>query len=99
MGSRPFLCRPTSPRRGILMYEMSDRVRALKSDLADFMATHIYPSEPEFYRQAEMLGPWAVFQCIEELKLDARRSGVWISWDGQGDTGGMGGHLEKTRRK
>src|SRR3546814_17365193 len=72
MGSRPFLCRPTSPRRGILMYEMSDRVRALKSDLEDFMATHIYPSEAEFYRQAEMLGPWAVFPIIEELKLVAR---------------------------
>src|SRR3546814_2842987 len=75
MGSRPFLCRPTSPRRGILMYEMSDRVRALKSDLEDFMATHIYPSEAEFYRQAEMLGPWAVFPIIEELKLVARRQG------------------------
>src|SRR3546814_11686132 len=76
------------------MYEMSDRVRALKSDLEDFMATHIYPSEAEFYRQAEMLGPWAVFPIIEELKLVARRQGLWNLWHGAGDTGVPLGNLE-----
>src|SRR3546814_12003164 len=94
MGIRPFLWSTPSPRRGILMYEVSDRVRALKSDLEDFMATHIYPSEAEFYRQAEMLGPWAVCPIIEELKLVARRQGLWNLWHGAGDTGVPLGNLE-----
>src|SRR3546814_20368851 len=76
------------------MYEMSDRVLALKSDLEDVMATHIYPSEAEFSRQSETLGPWAVFPIIEELKLVARRQGLWNLWHGVGDTGVPLGDLE-----
>nr|WP_265104513.1 acyl-CoA dehydrogenase family protein [Sphingopyxis yananensis] len=76
------------------MYEMSYRASELKSELEDFMAAHIYPNEAEFYRQAETLGPWAVFPIIEELKLVARRQGLWNLWHGAGDTGLPLGNLE-----
>src|SRR3546814_5956896 len=41
-----------------------------------------------------MLGPWAVFPIIEELKLVARRQGLWNLWHGAGDTGVPLGNLE-----
>src|SRR3546814_2011355 len=62
---------------GTTMFEMPDGISRLKSELEDFMANHIYPSEAEFYRQAEMLGPWAVFPIVEDLKAKARKRGLW----------------------
>jgi alkylation response protein AidB-like acyl-CoA dehydrogenase len=69
------------------MYEMSGRVRELKSELEDFMASHIYPNEAEFYCQAEILGPWAVFPIVEELKTKAREQGLWNLWHAAGIPG------------
>ncbi|ALJ16421.1 acyl-CoA dehydrogenase family protein [Sphingopyxis macrogoltabida] len=76
------------------MYELSDRVRRLKSELEDFMAAHIYPGEDEFYRQAEILGPWAVFPIIEELKVEARRQGLWNLWHTAGESSAPLSNLE-----
>jgi len=76
------------------MYELSDRVRRLKSELEDFMAASIYPNEAEFYRQVETLGPWAVFPIIEELKSSARRQGLWNLWHAAGDSGTPLSNLE-----
>lgn len=76
------------------MYELSDRVRRLKSELEDFMAAHIYPGETEFYRQAEILGPWAVFPIIEELKVEAQRQGLWNLWHAAGKSGAPLSNLE-----
>lgn len=60
-----------------MLIEFSDRVQALQRQLNDFMAVHIYPNEALFYRQAEELGPWAVYPIVEELKPKARASGLW----------------------
>src|SRR3546814_6158529 len=72
---------------GTTMFEMPDGISRLKSELEDFMANHIYPSEAEFYRQAEMLGPWAVFPLVEDLKAKARKRGLWHLWHAVGIPG------------
>src|SRR3546814_20131505 len=41
-----------------------------------------------------MLWPWAVFSIMEELRLGARRQGLWNLWHGAGDTGVPLGNLE-----
>src|SRR3546814_12288896 len=69
------------------MFEMPDGISRLKSELEDVMANHIYPSEAEFDRQAEMLGPWAVFPIVEDLKAKARKRGLWNLWHAVGTPG------------
>ncbi len=76
------------------MFEMPHRVSQLKSELEGFMAAHVYPSEVEFYRQAEMLGPWAVFPIVEELKARARENGLWNLWHAAGGAGARLSNLE-----
>lgn len=76
------------------MYDLSDRVRRLKSELEDFMAAHIYPNEAEFYRQAETLGPWAEFPIVEELKAKARERGLWNLWHTAGASSAPLSNLE-----
>lgn len=57
--------------------EPSARSAALAEQLHSFMAEHIYPNERRYYREAERLGPWAVYPVIEELKPLARAAGLW----------------------
>lgn len=69
------------------MFDLPDHVSKLKSELEDFMASHIYPNEAEFYRQAEILGPWSVFPIVEELKAKAKKQGLWNLWHTVGASG------------
>ncbi|MCC6002106.1 MAG: acyl-CoA dehydrogenase family protein [Pararhodobacter sp.] len=57
--------------------EKSARVIELEGRLKDFMEEHIYPNEARYFREAEDLGPFAVFPLIEELKPKARAAGLW----------------------
>lgn len=59
------------------MLEKSPRTIDLEERLTVFMEEQIYPNEARFYREAEDLGPWAVFPVIEELKPKARAAGLW----------------------
>jgi alkylation response protein AidB-like acyl-CoA dehydrogenase len=59
------------------MFEPDATTRAIAARVADFMATHIYPNEADYYAQAEQLGPWGVYPVVEELKPLARAAGLW----------------------
>ena len=59
------------------MIDFSPRVLELRSRIEVFMDAHIYPNEQRFYREAEELGPWAVYPVVEELKPLARKEGLW----------------------
>ncbi|MFT3804928.1 MAG: acyl-CoA dehydrogenase family protein [Burkholderiaceae bacterium] len=59
------------------MFEQTARSRELQSRLEDFMDEHIYPNEQRYYEEAEILGPWAVYPVVEELKPIARAAGLW----------------------
>ena len=60
-----------------MFLEKSQRVLELEDTLNAFMEEHIYPNEARFYREAEDLGPWAVYPIVEELKPKARAAALW----------------------
>jgi acyl-CoA dehydrogenase len=57
--------------------ELSLAVRDLKKRLLEFMVEYIYPSEAQFYRESEELGPWKVQPIVEQLKIHGKASGLW----------------------
>ena len=61
----------------LMMFDHSPKVHDLKRRLEAFMAEHIYPNESAYYKQAETLGPWAIYPVVEELKPKARAEGLW----------------------
>lgn len=62
------------------MFSLSERTACYKSELEDFMAQHVYPNEDRYYAESEKLGPWRVQPVVEELKVLARRAGLWNLW-------------------
>ena len=57
--------------------EKSARVHDLEARLHAFMDSHIYPNEPQYFQQAEDLGPFSTYPIIEQLKPLARAAGLW----------------------
>lgn len=57
----------------------SDRARELRSELVDFMHTHVFPAEHEYeaYRQAAGPDDHVVPPVVEDLKAEARSRGLW----------------------
>jgi len=60
-----------------MFFESSDRAMALQKQLKAFMDKHIYPNEPEFFRQLDEGNRWKVIPLLEELKEKARAEGLW----------------------
>jgi len=62
-------------------FKISDRAKQIHADVADFMAEYIYPNEEEFYRrsinQPDDFREWKPLALIEELKVKARKRGLW----------------------
>lgn len=67
--------------------EKSARVLDLEARLRDFMEAHVYPNEARFFREAEELGPFAVYPVIDELKPKAREAGLWNLFLPESDRG------------
>jgi acyl-CoA dehydrogenase len=58
--------------------EPSERAAALRVELLAFMDSHVYPAEPVYERQIVEGGdPHALPRVVEELKVEARRRGLW----------------------
>jgi acyl-CoA dehydrogenase len=56
----------------------SPRVEELRQRLLDFMDANVYPAEPVYRQQIEAAGdPNHHPQVVEDLKLEARRRGLW----------------------
>jgi acyl-CoA dehydrogenase len=59
-------------------FEPSPRAKALQDELADFMASHVYPAEHLYEEQMAALGdPHGHPQVVEDLKAEARGRGLW----------------------
>lgn len=59
-------------------FERTDRAKKYESDLLDFMDSHIYPAEAIYDEQMREAGdPHAQPQILEDLKVEARRRGLW----------------------
>jgi acyl-CoA dehydrogenase len=60
------------------MFELTDRAKALREQLLQFMDEHIYPNEAVYKKQhAEQDDPWITPRIIEELKDKAKSQGLW----------------------
>jgi acyl-CoA dehydrogenase len=60
-----------------MFFEFSDKARDLQEQLKVFMDKHIYPNEPEFFRQLNEGDRWKVIPLIEELKEIAKNESLW----------------------
>jgi acyl-CoA dehydrogenase len=59
-------------------FAFDEKTEELRGKLLEFMDSHIYPAEPVFERQlAERDDPWAIPPVVEELKVEARKRGLW----------------------
>jgi acyl-CoA dehydrogenase len=58
-------------------FAFTPKVLALRAQVEDFMAEHIYPNESTAFEQAEEAGPYGHAAVIDELKAKARAAGLW----------------------
>ncbi|MEU7767790.1 acyl-CoA dehydrogenase family protein [Nocardia sp. NPDC049190] len=60
------------------MFEISERSRRYRDELLEFMTDSVYPAESEYEREiAEAGDPHHQPQVLEQLKVEARRRGLW----------------------
>ena len=60
-----------------MFLEFSDKAKDLQEQLRAFMDKHIYPNEPEFFRQLNEGERWKVIPLLEDLKEKAKAEGLW----------------------
>ncbi|MFZ2172662.1 MAG: acyl-CoA dehydrogenase family protein [Rhodococcus sp. (in: high G+C Gram-positive bacteria)] len=60
------------------LFDMSDRAQKYRSDLLEFMDSHVYPAESVYEEQMRESGdPHFQPPILEELKTEARSRGLW----------------------
>eukprot|EP00117_Sycon_ciliatum_P019100 scpid66060/ scgid17433/ Acyl-CoA dehydrogenase family member 11 len=62
------------------MFPCSDRGKRIYSEVIGFMNEFVYPAEPVYIKQYAKLAEkdrWQVPQIIEDLKVEAKRRGLW----------------------
>ncbi len=69
-----------SGSKPMTLFEANQTTRELAARISAFMDEHIYPAEPQFLKEAEEAGPWAVYPTVERLKAIAKRQGLWNLW-------------------
>ena len=60
-----------------MMFDYSDKSRALIDRVRAFMDEHIYPNEARYEREVAEGDRWKILPVIEELKPVARAAGLW----------------------
>ncbi len=59
-------------------FSYSPKAEALRTELLDFMDSHVYPAEPVYHQQIVDSGdPHTHPPVMEELKAEARKRGLW----------------------
>ncbi|TJZ80248.1 acyl-CoA dehydrogenase [Rhodococcus oryzae] len=60
------------------LFDVSDRAEKIRADLLEFMDSHVYPAETVYEEQMRAAGdPHFQPPIIEELKVEARKRGLW----------------------
>ncbi|MET4610323.1 acyl-CoA dehydrogenase [Rhodococcus sp. PvR044] len=60
------------------LFDVSDRAEKIRADLLEFMDSHVYPAEAVYEEQMRAVGdPHFQPPIIEELKVEARKRGLW----------------------
>jgi acyl-CoA dehydrogenase len=57
-------------------FELSAKTKELQQRMQSFMDAHVYPNEQRFHEEVER-ERWTPTRVVEELKLKARREGLW----------------------
>ena len=60
-----------------MMFDYSDKSKALIERVRAFMDEHIYPNEARYEQEVAEGERWKVLPVIEELKPIARQAGLW----------------------
>lgn len=60
-----------------MMFDYSDKTKALIERVSAFMDEHIYPNEARYAQEAHEGERWKVLPVIEELKALAKAAGLW----------------------
>ncbi|MER7893386.1 acyl-CoA dehydrogenase family protein [Micromonospora sp. NPDC094482] len=59
-------------------FAYDSRTEELRAELAAFLTEHVYPAEPVHAEQVAAAGdPWARSPVLAELKVEARKRGLW----------------------
>ena len=58
-------------------FELSDRQRAIRDRVRDFIESEIRPRTDDYRAQHDEGDPWKVIPVVEELKPKARKAGLW----------------------
>ncbi|MGW6374580.1 acyl-CoA dehydrogenase family protein [Rhodococcus sp. NPDC055112] len=60
------------------LFDVSDRAEKIRADLLEFMDSHVYPAEAVYEEQMRAAGdPHFQPPIVEELKVEARKRGLW----------------------
>jgi acyl-CoA dehydrogenase len=70
-----------------MFFDISSRAKDLQERLTAFMDDHIYPNEPEYYRQLNEGERWKVIPLIEDLKKKAKSENLWNLFLPESDLG------------
>ncbi|MFC0452577.1 acyl-CoA dehydrogenase family protein [Rhodococcus jostii] len=77
------------------LFDVSDRARQYQTDLLEFMDSHVYPAEAVYEEQMRESGdPHFQPPVLEELKVEARRRGLWNLFHPHPGTGAGLSNLE-----
>jgi acyl-CoA dehydrogenase len=60
-----------------MYFEHSDRTKEWMGRVSKFMDEHIIPAVPTYEKQQKEGGRWKVIQVVEDLKVKARKEGLW----------------------
>ncbi len=60
-----------------MMFDYSDKTKALIERVSAFMDEHVYPNEDRYEQEVAEGDRWKVLPVIEELKPLARKAGLW----------------------
>lgn len=63
-----------------MLHTPTPRTQVLQARLEAFMVEHVLPNESRYFREAETLGPSAIYPVIEELKPLAQQAELWNLW-------------------
>lgn len=61
-------------------FDANQTTLELAARINAFMDRHVYPAEAQYLKEAEELGPWAVYPTVERLKDIAKGEGLWNLW-------------------